>query len=468
MRSLVAATLLFLVFARAAAAGGPNMMVGAAEDLVKQPTEAAAKVQVDKLKLAGLDTVRVTQTWKTGETKVPASALAPLTNAIDAAQFSGVRVIVSVYPFGSSVTPLTPEAQADFAAFAADVATRFPVVHDFIVGNEPNLNRFWLPQFGPNGEDVAAPAYEQLLATTYDAIKSVRPHATVYGGALAPRGVDKPNTGRDTHSPTAFIADLGAAYRASGRMLPIMDAFAFHPYPESSSIGPDFPHPSSTALGLADYDKLVGLLGAAFDGTVQRGSQLPILYDEFGIESQIPASKASFYTGTEPATTKPVDEATQARMYEQAMGMVFCQKTVLGLLLFHAQDEPELAGWQSGVYYADGTPKTSLQPVRGAAFAVHRGAIAQCPGLQLTPKVTLARGKTTKAGLPVTMTCSLDCAYVLQLDAGGTLKGTATGATPKKLLFHGHIRSGRHVITATATATTNAGPPRVVRLAFTA
>ena len=161
MRSLVAATLLFLVFARAAAAGGPNMMVGAAEDLVKQPTEAAAKVQVDKLKLAGLDTVRVTQTWKTGETKVPASALAPLTNAIDAAQFSGVRVIVSVYPFGSSVTPLTPEAQADFAAFAADVATRFPVVHDFIVGNEPNLNRFWLPQFGPNGEDVAAPAYEE-------------------------------------------------------------------------------------------------------------------------------------------------------------------------------------------------------------------------------------------------------------------------------------------------------------------
>jgi Cellulase (glycosyl hydrolase family 5). len=233
----------------------------------------------------------------------------PLTNAVDAAQFSGIRVIVSIYPFGSSVTPLTPADQADFAAFAADVATRFPVVHDFIVGNEPNLNRFWLPQFGPAGEDVAAPAYEQLLATTYDALKAVRPRATVYGGALAPRGVDKPNTGRDTHSPTAFIADLGAAYRASGRTLPIMDAFTFHPYPETSATGPDFPHPNSTAIGLADYDKLVGLLGAAFDGTAQRGSQLPILYDEFGIESQIPPAKASFYTGTEPTTTHPVDEA---------------------------------------------------------------------------------------------------------------------------------------------------------------
>ena len=39
----------------------------------------------------------------------------------------------------------------------------------------------------------------------------------IWGGALAPRGIDRPGTGRDTHSPTTFIRDLGAAYRASGR-----------------------------------------------------------------------------------------------------------------------------------------------------------------------------------------------------------------------------------------------------------
>ena len=192
-------------------------------------------------------------------------------------------------------------------------------MHDFIIGNEPNLNRFWLPQFGPNGEDVAAPAYEQLLATTYDALKALRPHSTVYGGALAPRGVDRPGTGRDTHSPTAFITDLGAAYRASGRACRSWTRSRSTPIPENSTTGPNFPHPNSTAIGLADYAKLVGLLGTAFDGTAQRGSTLPILYDEFGIETQIPADKASLYTGTEPATTKPVDEATQAQMYQQAM-----------------------------------------------------------------------------------------------------------------------------------------------------
>jgi len=468
VRSLVAAAVVFLAFAAPAWAGGPYMLVGAADDFAKQSSYANAKVSMDEAKLAGLDAIRMTATWTTGETALPESERTPLSNAIMAAELTGIRVILSIYPYGSSVTPLTDQSRSDFAAFAVDLVNRYPEVHDFIIGNEPNLNRFWLPQFGSNGEDVAAPAYEQLLAQTYDAIKAVRPHSTIYGGALAPRGVDKPNTGRDTHSPTAFITDLGAAYRASGRQLPIMDAFAFHPYPENSSVGPDFPHPNSTAIGLADYDKLVSLLGTAFDGTAQRGSSLPILYDEFGIETQIPPAKASLYTGTEPSTTHPVDEATQAQMYEEAMGMAFCQKTVLGLLLFHVQDETALSAWQSGLYYADGTPKSSLYPVRSAAFSLHRGVIAQCPGMQLIPKVKLVPARLTGTGLRVQMTCSLDCTYAVRLDSGGSVKGTATGSTPKTLIFHGSIAPGRHVLTATVTATTNAGPPKTVRLAWTA
>ena len=81
----------------------------------------------------------------------------------------------------------------------------------------------------------------------------------------------------------------------------------------------------------------------------------------------MPAAKAPLYTGTEPATTRPVDEATQAQMYTQAMQMVFCQKTVMGLFLFHVQDEAAMAAWQSGEYYVDGTPKSSL-----AAIAARR------------------------------------------------------------------------------------------------
>ena len=278
------------------------MSVGAAEDVAKQLDYAYAKTQMDMAKLAGLDTIRVTQTWTRGQKAVGPMDTIMLGNVVEAAQFTGVRVIVSLYPFGSSVTPLTDDERANFAAFCVDAAKKFPYVKDFIVGNEPNLNRFWMPQFGPAAEDVAAPAYVSLLATAYDALKAERPRSTIYGGALAPRGVDKPGTGRDTHSPSTFILDMGSAYRDSGRLIPIMDAFAFHPYGENSTIPPDVAHPLGSSIGLADYGKLVGLLGQAFDGTAQRGSTLPIVYDEYGVETTLARSKAPLYVGNEPAT----------------------------------------------------------------------------------------------------------------------------------------------------------------------
>ena len=196
-------------------------------------------------------------------------------------------------------------------------------------------------------------------------MKAVAPTTTIIGGALAPRGSDDPAGIRPTHSPTAFITDMGAAYRASGRQLPIMDALSIHPYEDHSSIAPaDGTHPNTTSIGLADYGKIVSLLGSAFDGTAQAGSSLPIYYDEFGVESQIPPAKQALYSGTEPAVTQPVDEATQAAYYRQAIALAFCYPNVRGLFLFHAVDEKSLAGWQSGVYYADDTPKSSLAAVR--------------------------------------------------------------------------------------------------------
>ena len=40
---------------------------------------------------------------------------------------------------------------------------------------------------------------------------------------------------------------------------------------------------------------------------------------------------------------------------------------VAGLLLFHSHDEPALPGFQSGVYYVDGSKKSSFEQVRDAA-----------------------------------------------------------------------------------------------------
>jgi hypothetical protein len=277
-----------------------------------------------------------------------------------AARAESVRIFLGVYNPGSATTPLTAEARAEFAAYVSSIVRGVPEIRDVIVGNEPNLNRFWMPQFGANGEDVAASAYFQLLAETYDAVKREDPDVRIWGGALAPRGIDRPGTGRDTHSPTTFIRDLGAAYRASDRESPPLDGFAIHPYPASSDVAPDEPTDSkSTSILMADYEeKLRPLLDEAF------GPGMPVLYSELGVEAAIPPAKAQLYEGTEPA--RPVPEATQADYYRRALELAACQDGVEGLLLFHVRDEPALAGFQSGVYYVDGTPKESLAPVRDA------------------------------------------------------------------------------------------------------
>ena len=166
------------------------------------------------LQLAGFRAVRVTSIWKPGELSPSASERRILENVAAAAELANVRVYVSVFHAGSRTTPLTPEDRTQFAAFAADLARTYPSFRDVIVGNEPNLNRFWLPQFAADGSGASAPAYLTLLAETYDALKAVSPGVRVIGGALAPRGVDRPGTGRDTISPTRFIRELGAAYRA--------------------------------------------------------------------------------------------------------------------------------------------------------------------------------------------------------------------------------------------------------------
>lgn len=462
-RGLLAA-LAALLIAPAAQAGGPALALGVADDVVRSSSATEARAKLTLLRLAGFRAVRITSNWLPGLTEPTAEEAAVLANVASAAALDGVRVYVSVYHPGSRTTPLTPEARAEFAAYTAALLRANASFRDVIVGNEPNLNRFWLPQFNPDGSGASAPAYLELLAGAYDAVRAAAPGVRVWGGALAPRGVDRPNTGRDTISPTRFLRELGAAYRASGRTAPVMDGFAFHPYLENSSRPPDSRPFDADHLGLVDYPKLVALLGEAFDGTAQPGSALPLLYDEFGVESLVPPEKAAAYTGTEPGTTLPVDEATQAAFYRRALQLAFCQPNVTGILLFHAQDEPALAGWQSGVYYADGSPKASLLPVRDALAASRGGSIARCPGLRLPVR---AQVSFATARLAIGLRCALDCVYrtrLVKLPARSTTaaaSGRTTSLTPVTVSLARKLRPGRYKLLVSIVHPVNPAPPLV-------
>jgi len=358
-----------------------TLVVGVVDDALAQQGRSFAQAQVDISHDAGFGAAIVSATWVRGQRKPSPSLLRVLRNVAASARSDGMRLyVVSWHGLGRD-TPRGPAERADFAAYTGALVQALPSLAGVIVGNEPNLSTFWKPQFGARGHDLAAREYADLLARSYDAVKAVSPGVRVLGGALSPRGADRPGGRRPTHSPTAFIRELGAAYRASHRSRPLMDAFAFHPYMQASRIPPSAAHTKNTSITLADYPKLVALLDEAFRGTRQPGgTQLPIYYTEFGVQTRVPPAKLRFYDDRDsPARTDSVPFAVQAAYYRRALALAYCQPTVRGLFVFHTFDEPGLGGWQSGLYFADRTPKPSLPGFKRAVADLRNSRLTRCP-----------------------------------------------------------------------------------------
>ena len=259
------------------------------------------------------------------------------------------------------------------------------------------------------------------------------------------------------HRPRHPLAD-GIHHRPRRRLPRERRAAADHGRVRVPSVPGELEHRPELPAPELDVDrgrrlpKLVALLGTAFDGTAQHGTSLPILYDEFGIETTVPAAKASLYTGTEPATTRPVDEATQAQMYTagDADGLLPEDRDGTVPLPRAGRGSARRPGSRASTTSTAHRSRRS-QPIAAAAATVHRGVAASCPGLQLTPKLVVRASKPAKTGIKVNLTCSLDCTYTVALDRR-RLNGTAVGRVATTLVFKGALPPGRHVVAARATA----------------
>ena len=366
---LLAAVVAALALAPAALAG-PSLHVGVVEDAAIWGDPSA---QMELAQQAGFDTIRMTAQWSSGHTELEHSVLVRIQHAVLAAQARGIRCVIAIYNTGSSETPADPILQGEFVAFARNTAASLPLVSIFVVGNEPNSNYYWQPQFDTRGGDNAAVQYEGLLAQSYDAIKSVRPDATVVGGALDSAGTDDPAAARPTHSPLTFIRDMGTAYRASGRTRPLVDAFGHNPYPLRSQ-EPAAARHRGGFIGEGDYAELVSTLAAAFSGTPQRS--LDVWYLEDGFQATVPRRLARRYTGSENVATVTAGE--QAVQLRNAILLAACQPHVRAFFNFELVDETRLAGWQSGLEWRGTSLKPAAAAFGAAARAAERGAV-HCP-----------------------------------------------------------------------------------------
>jgi hypothetical protein len=361
-----------------AASARADVQFGVAEDAGKYASDGGAAFFAT-LGDVGMTQNRIAIFWNPAQpTTIQERAF--LDRSMPQALLRGTRILFSVQPARPTDVTSTPNGPQLFAAYTVLLARTYPQVKDFIVGNEPNQPRFWQPQF-VGGKGVSAAAYEQTLALSYDALKAFDPTIRVIGVGLSPRGNDNPRASSNiSTSPVRFIRDLGAAYRASGRMRPIMDELAFHPYPNPSSAndpltkGYQWPN-----AGVPNLDRIKQAFWDAFNGTGQptvaeaggtrrlamlAPAPADLVLDETGWQTSIPAESREAYTGVE--NSKTVSEATQARIYGDLIRLLACDPGVASLNFFHLVDEIALAGFQSGFVRADGSQRASYDSVKAA------------------------------------------------------------------------------------------------------
>jgi hypothetical protein len=380
-RALGAILAVCAVLAVAGGATAGPLRVGVSDDSPK--FEPCGDIFWQSMNDVGLSELRLTVQWA-GGTVIPYRS--NVQEAVDCALLNNVTPVLAIYPAKAAAIGSNASAQSAFATFVSLLGTAFPRVQNFIIGNEPNQNRFWQPQF-VNGQDAAAKDYEHTLALSYDALKRVRPDSIVWGPAISSRGGDNANApGNQSHSPVRFIAEMGAAYRASGRAKPLFDEYDMHPYPPNVNTDPYTKHAQWPNAGAANLDRIKQALWDAFNGTAQptpaeqsggRTTQsahsttgLPFNLDEAGTQSDV---QGDGYTDG-PDNVPLASQAQQAQYYTDLMEIAACDPDVKSLLFFPLIDNTDIKhGFQSGLLFADGTRKTSYGAVKNK-ISSSRGA----------------------------------------------------------------------------------------------
>jgi hypothetical protein len=361
MRILAAATALIaalLVGATAASAAD----IGANDDSAKHSADGGAGIYGEMAALGLRQTVIGVRFKPSEPIVIQDKQLLDL--IIPNALAAGLRVVIAVYPYPPREVEAGLGSPSLFGSYAAAVASIYPQVKQFVIGNEPNQPAFWRPQFDSAGVYTSAKSFGSYLAAAYDALKSVDPALSVVGIGLSPRGNDRPDARNNVStSPLRFLRALGAWYRASRRDRPLMDAFSFHPYPnqETDSLDRGYSWPNA---GFVNLDRIKQALWDAFNGTAQPTTLegLKLHLDELGW--QVDTFGRLGYSG--PENVPVTDEVNQAAIYGDLIRRAACDPDIAEVSFFGFRDDGSRTGFQSALQRADGSARPSAEAVRTA------------------------------------------------------------------------------------------------------
>jgi hypothetical protein len=248
-----------------------------------------------------------------------------------------------------------PPANANtFASFAAAATRRYAPrgVHAWEIWNEPNVRAFWKPA-------ANVIRYVALLRAVAPAIKGADPAATVVSGGLAPA--------ESSDGDVSQIDYLNGFAKLGGPRL--VDAIGYHPY--------SFPVPpayrarwnawAQIAVTPVSFQSLLAAYGYA-------GKKIWIT--EYGAPTNGPGPGAtpSDYKVTATPSADHVNEALQAQMATDSVGLAKQSSTIVALFWYTFRDRGTTQSNVEnffGLRRYDGSPKL--------AYAALKQAIATKP-----------------------------------------------------------------------------------------
>jgi hypothetical protein len=265
---------------------------------------------------------------------------------------------------------VAPTRAVDLRNFAVAAAKRYsgtymgpdgkilPAVKEWLAWNEPNNPIFLAPQYRKTSTGwvmQSASDYAKICNAIYNGVHAaLAVNERVACGGTAPRGNNDPSSSRPSVSPLAFLR----AVKLAG--LKTFDAWAHHPYyagpSDTPTTRPVTPKGApATAVTLGNLSDLIREVTRLYGNK-------RIWITEYG------------YQTNPPDPIFGVSWAKQAAYLTEAFAIARQNPRIDMMLWFLLKDEPNLAGWQSGLITYSGVKKPAF-----AAFMKMAAALAPRP-----------------------------------------------------------------------------------------
>ena len=343
-----------------ASAASPRLTIGIYDEGVTLYGRPAAVFPIYRSLHAKV--IRLNLHWASVARRKPINALDPNDAAYDwslydrAVLFSnryGIQLLLSIidtpgWANGGAGKNRAPTRMGDLRAFALAAATRYsgtwraegggrlPAVRLWAAWNEANNPVFLQPQYRyVRGKWVIQSAidYAKICEAVWSGVHAARVTGDkVACGLTAPRGNNNPGQPRASVAPLTF---LNAVHAAGLRHF---DAWAHHPYAVSPAETPLTKPNSTTAITLGNIQVLINQV------TKYYGNK-PIWITEYGWQTNPPDK----FFG--------VSWSKQAVYLTQAFAVARRNPRITMMLWFLLRDEPNVAGWQSGLETTAGQKK---------------------------------------------------------------------------------------------------------------